>query len=167
MKTWTRVLALGVVAALVAGPAFAQGTSTTDTTKSDAKSEMKAGKEAAKSGMKEAKEAAKSDVKRTKERAKEDLKATKEELKATMKGGASREQVRAAQQALKDKGMDPGPADGMMGPRTTTAVREFQQKEGLKATGRLDPDTMAKLGIEKTGAADTGTPAASPKTQAQ
>jgi peptidoglycan hydrolase-like protein with peptidoglycan-binding domain len=34
-----------------------------------------------------------------------------------------------------------------MGPRTSAALREFQQAEGLRVTGRLDSDTRSKLGI--------------------
>ncbi len=70
--------------------------------------------------------------------------------------GADRELMKAAQQALKDKGYDPGSVDGNMGPKTEAALREYQQKEGLTATGTADAETMAKL------TAAVGTPAASP-----
>jgi putative peptidoglycan binding protein len=53
--------------------------------------------------------------------------------------------TRAVQQALKDRGHDPGEVDGAMGPKTQAALRDFQQKEGLKATGVADADTMARL----------------------
>jgi peptidoglycan hydrolase-like protein with peptidoglycan-binding domain len=81
-------------------------------------------------------------------------------------GGARQEQVKAAQQALKDKGHDPGPIDGRMGPKTQTALREFQKAEGMKETGRLDQETMAKLGVPGSAAgASSETPsAASPST---
>jgi peptidoglycan hydrolase-like protein with peptidoglycan-binding domain len=75
------------------------------------------------------------------------------------------EQVKAVQQALKDKGHDPGAVDGKMGPKTQAALRDFQSKEGLTASGRLDADTMAKLGVQaKAGAAAGGStpPSASP-----
>jgi peptidoglycan hydrolase-like protein with peptidoglycan-binding domain len=84
----------------------------------------------------------------------------------TMKPGTMKsEQVKAVQQALKDKGHDPGAVDGKMGPKTQAALRDFQSKEGLKASGRLDADTMAKLGVQaKAGAAAGGgtPPSASP-----
>jgi peptidoglycan hydrolase-like protein with peptidoglycan-binding domain len=51
------------------------------------------------------------------------------------------------QQALKDKGHDPGSIDGIMGQRTKEALRSFQQKEGLQATGTLDTQTAEKLGV--------------------
>lgn len=58
---------------------------------------------------------------------------------------ADRTQVKAVQQALKDKGHDPGAVDGEMGPKTEAALRDYQQKEGLTATGTADTETMAKL----------------------
>jgi peptidoglycan hydrolase-like protein with peptidoglycan-binding domain len=82
-------------------------------------------------------------------------------------GGANAEQVKAVQQALKDQGFDPGPIDGVMGGKTKAALKDYQQKEGLKATGQLDAETSAKLGVEgKTSSAtSSGTsPAASPTT---
>jgi hypothetical protein len=69
--------------------------------------------------------------------------------------------VRGAQQALRDKGFDPGPVDGRMGPRTAAAVREFQSKENIVATGQLDADTRARLMTSRT---DSSAPAASPTT---
>jgi len=60
----------------------------------------------------------------------------------------SPQQVERAQQALRDKGQDPGPIDGIMGPRTKAAVKNFQREEGLRETGRLDSETMTKLGVE-------------------
>ncbi len=55
--------------------------------------------------------------------------------------------VMAMQQALKDKGHDPGPADGRMGPRTKAALMDYQKKEGLQPTGRWDDQTATKLGV--------------------
>jgi murein L,D-transpeptidase YcbB/YkuD len=53
--------------------------------------------------------------------------------------------VRAGQQALRDHGYDPGPIDGVHGPRTAAAIRRYQQAEGLTVTGRFDDATMARL----------------------
>jgi hypothetical protein len=64
---------------------------------------------------------------------------------------AGAETVRDAQEALRDKGFDVGPIDGIVGPRTQAALREFQQKEGLQASGRLDQQTLAALDVETTG----------------
>lgn len=57
------------------------------------------------------------------------------------------DQIRAEQQALKDKGFDPGPVDGINGPRTRAALREFQQKQNLQEDGRLGPQTRDALGL--------------------
>ena len=61
--------------------------------------------------------------------------------------GKNKQQVKMMQEALKEKGYNPGAIDGAMGPRTTAALREFQQAEGLRVTGRLDAETRSKLGI--------------------
>jgi peptidoglycan hydrolase-like protein with peptidoglycan-binding domain len=77
--------------------------------------------------------------------------------------GGNAEQVKAVQQALKDKGHDPGEVDGKMGPKTQQAIRDYQQKEGLKTTGRLDTETASKLGVQaKADTSSTSSPAASP-----
>jgi hypothetical protein len=65
--------------------------------------------------------------------------------RSSMAGNLVREQdLRRVQQALKDQGQDPGPIDGVMGPRTREAVRQFQKANGLQATGTLDQTTMKK-----------------------
>jgi peptidoglycan hydrolase-like protein with peptidoglycan-binding domain len=51
----------------------------------------------------------------------------------------SRAQVMAMQQALKDKGFDPGPIDGTVGPRTAAARRSYQKAENPTLTGRMNP----------------------------
>lgn len=38
-----------------------------------------------------------------------------------------------------------GPVDGIPGPQTEAALREFQKKYGLQATGRTSPETITKL----------------------
>jgi len=59
--------------------------------------------------------------------------------------------VRAVQEALKTKGFDPGPIDGVKGPQTTQAVKDFQRAENLEVTGRADSATLNKLGVEPGG----------------
>ncbi|WP_310498105.1 TIGR02594 family protein [Sandarakinorhabdus sp.] len=49
------------------------------------------------------------------------------------------------QQALKDKGFDPGPVDGIAGRRTIAAITAFQTANGLPADGVAGPATLAKL----------------------
>jgi peptidoglycan hydrolase-like protein with peptidoglycan-binding domain len=60
----------------------------------------------------------------------------------------SSDAVREAQQALQQKGFDVGPIDGIMGPKTSAALREFQQAQGLKTSGRLDQPTLSALDVQ-------------------
>jgi hyperosmotically inducible protein len=57
--------------------------------------------------------------------------------------------VVAMQQALKDKGFDPGPVDGIEGPKTVSALKDYQKAENVTMTGKLDPGTAAKLGMKR------------------
>jgi peptidoglycan hydrolase-like protein with peptidoglycan-binding domain len=72
-----------------------------------------------------------------------------------VKGGD--EEVKAAQQALKDKGLDPGTVDGRMGPKTQAALREFQKAQGMEATGQLDTKTIQTLGMDGKSSASPAT----------
>ena len=60
--------------------------------------------------------------------------------------------VMAMQQALRDKGHNPGPIDGIMGPRTRSALMSYQRKEGMTPTGRWNDETAAKLGVRMSAA---------------
>ncbi len=55
--------------------------------------------------------------------------------------------VRRAQEALNAKGYSPGAIDGRLGPNTESAIRSFQEKNGIAATGTLDNATQSALGI--------------------
>jgi peptidoglycan hydrolase-like protein with peptidoglycan-binding domain len=57
----------------------------------------------------------------------------------------SGQNVRDAQQTLEALKLDPGPADGMFGPRTKAAVKRFQEAEKLTASGTLNAHTRARL----------------------
>jgi hypothetical protein len=58
----------------------------------------------------------------------------------------SHESVRKAQVALNGQGYNLT-VDGVRGPATESAVRDFQAKQGLAQTGHLDSETMARLGV--------------------
>jgi len=62
----------------------------------------------------------------------------------------SRNWVRRAQVALTEKGFYDGPTDGVSGPRTRAAIREFQRTRNLQETGQLDERTVQELGIDQT-----------------
>ena len=55
--------------------------------------------------------------------------------------------VREAQRALRDLGYDPGPIDGVFGPRTRTALAKYQTSERLAVTGDLDAPTLERLDV--------------------
>jgi peptidoglycan hydrolase-like protein with peptidoglycan-binding domain len=164
MKTWTTAIALIAAGTMLAGPAFAQATSPSGDQKDKAQSGSSMGTDTSKSDSSTSKDTMKSSDSMKSEGGK----SAKAGKGGHMAHGGSAEQVRAVQQALKDKGHDPGDIDGKMGPKTQAALKDFQSKEGLKATGRMDSETRAKLGVEaKSGAADSGAvsnPSASPKT---
>ena len=57
----------------------------------------------------------------------------------------SREQLKKVQTALKNQGLYKGKIDGIFGKLTNSAVKQFQQKNGLSATGTIDAATEAKI----------------------
>lgn len=59
----------------------------------------------------------------------------------------SHETVRQVQQALKDKGIDPGPVDGVAGPKTHAALKQYQEQNHLTADGHVSIETLNSLGI--------------------
>lgn len=61
----------------------------------------------------------------------------------------SSQQVREVQEALKQQGHDPGTIDGVLDAETQAAIQSFQQSSGLEATGQLDDQTMAQLGVQE------------------
>ena len=63
----------------------------------------------------------------------------------TKHASMSADQVKQAQQKLKGDGDYMGQVDGKFGPKTAQAVKQYQKKNGLQQTGRLDRDTLGKL----------------------
>jgi peptidoglycan hydrolase-like protein with peptidoglycan-binding domain len=55
--------------------------------------------------------------------------------------------VREAQRALRDLGYDPGPIDGVFGPRMRTALAKYQTSERLPVTSDLDALTLERLDV--------------------
>jgi peptidoglycan hydrolase-like protein with peptidoglycan-binding domain len=62
----------------------------------------------------------------------------------------SREQTMQMQRALTARNLYQGPADGVWGPKTESALRNFQTQTGLEATGELNESTARALGIDTT-----------------
>ena len=63
---------------------------------------------------------------------------------------ASRDNLIAeAQRLLSGLGYKPGPADGIIGPRTLAAIREFEKRIGMRATGQLNEALLAKMAFAK------------------
>ncbi len=60
----------------------------------------------------------------------------------------SREEVRRAQELLAQQGYDPGPIDGLYGPRTKAAVEQFEQARGLPVTGTVSTGLLERLRLE-------------------
>ncbi len=63
--------------------------------------------------------------------------------------------IAALQACLGSLGFDAGRADGIFGPRTATAIAEFQRNAGLMSDGICGPDTytaLDRLGPERTAA---------------
>jgi peptidoglycan hydrolase-like protein with peptidoglycan-binding domain len=68
--------------------------------------------------------------------------------------GVTGDEIRQAQQQLRNLGLYRGPLDGIAGPGTQRALQQFQMRNGLAVTGILDPQTMIKLiGAESIGQA--------------
>jgi hypothetical protein len=70
---------------------------------------------------------------------------------ARYSGGAMPDlDLRAAQLYLTFQGYEPGPIDGVPGPRTQAAIMSFQQRHNLPATGILDAELIALMIAELT-----------------
>lgn len=75
---------------------------------------------------------------------------------AILREGSTGDQVIALQTRLKELGFDPGNIDGDFGPRTTSAVREFQRSVGLDDDGVVGPNTLAALQLVLTPDSEHG-----------
>ena len=72
--------------------------------------------------------------------------------KASMK--LDPEQAKQLQQKLQDKGHYQGNIDGIVGPQTMAALRDFQTENDLAVTGMLNDETRQALGLTE-GAEET------------
>lgn len=78
---------------------------------------------------------------------------------------ATPSEIRQAQEKLQDEGLYHGKVDGRMGPETQQALRQYQQKNNLRATATLDQETMNHLlgpgGGQGSSMPSTSTPSSS------
>jgi peptidoglycan hydrolase-like protein with peptidoglycan-binding domain len=63
--------------------------------------------------------------------------------------GWPRNLVRALQQRLAERGLEPGPIDGHFGPHTAAAIRRLQELEGLEPDGRISQAVLARVGLAR------------------
>lgn len=61
--------------------------------------------------------------------------------------GSSGAEVKAIQQALKDRGLYSSEVTGYYGEKTQSAVKRFQKQQGISQTGVAGPQTLKALGI--------------------
>ena len=62
--------------------------------------------------------------------------------------GASPAEIARAQELLITIGYTPGSADGVMGPQTAAAIRDFERSAGMVITGRVTPELISRLQAE-------------------
>lgn len=67
----------------------------------------------------------------------------------------SKSEIRQVQEALNRKGFKAGRDDGVMGPETMQALKDFQSQQKLQSTGQIDNQTLAALGMKQGGASST------------
>ena len=60
----------------------------------------------------------------------------------------SKENLKLVQERLKGEGVYAGSVDGIMGPQTETALRRYQEKQGLPVSGAVDEATLKQLQLE-------------------
>ena len=74
-----------------------------------------------------------------------------------------RDEIRQVQERLHHAGLNPGPADGIAGPQTVTALQQFQKTHGFPVTGLLDQATKQALGLHASAAPPPEAAAAAPR----
>ena len=62
-----------------------------------------------------------------------------------LRPGSRGSSVKDLQNKLKAAGFDPGPIDGIYGPKTAAAVRKYQKAKGLTVDGLAGPQTLGSL----------------------
>lgn len=60
----------------------------------------------------------------------------------------NKDMVKQVQEKLKDNNFSVGKVDGIYGPKTRSALMDYQRSEDLNVTGRLNRETLDSLGID-------------------
>ncbi len=63
---------------------------------------------------------------------------------------ATKDQVKQAQEILKQRGFYAGDSAGKLDPATREGLRKYQEAEGLKVTGTLNAATLQKMSVALT-----------------
>ena len=63
---------------------------------------------------------------------------------------ATKEQIKQAQEILKQRGLYGGEANGKLDTPTRDGLKKFQEAEGLKVTGTLNASTLQKMNVTLT-----------------
>jgi peptidoglycan hydrolase-like protein with peptidoglycan-binding domain len=64
--------------------------------------------------------------------------------------------ISRVQEQLRALGFDAGPVNGDFGGKTQAALAQFQLSRSLPASGQLDPQTLAELGVQRDAAQASG-----------
>lgn len=64
--------------------------------------------------------------------------------------------MRQVQKALDKDGFRAGRADGIYGPETQAALKDFQKSKNIQSNGRLDRQTLSDLGVKMASNQDMG-----------
>jgi peptidoglycan hydrolase-like protein with peptidoglycan-binding domain len=89
------------------------------------------------------------------------------EQSATAPMQVSKSEIRNIQQKLDQQGHHAGRQDGIIGPETTAALRDFQKQKGLQATGQIDQQTLRALGVSTANQNSPGYGSSNKDTSAQ
>ena len=76
-----------------------------------------------------------------------------------LRSGSRGEAVEALQKKLLGQGINPGPVDGVFGPKTDQAVKRYQEREGLDADGIAGRMTFIALGMTEANELEVDEPA--------
>lgn len=73
--------------------------------------------------------------------------AGEEAIRALREASWPRNTIRQVQRTLAELGYEPGPIDGLYGPKTASAIREFQRASDKPVTGVISSSLLDDLDI--------------------